>query len=141
MTNLLKTRQYFPTFVIGIHMYMSERRSVAAGAKAKLKALCAAEVPDVAALTNAIEEARLAGVAAHLLRAARSRLREQAHAASTPDRSERDQEKLRMSCSGPAGGQCAVTRAAKSLTRRPCLRSWGELCAVLMWFCMWWVEL
>ena len=50
-------------------------------AKARLKALVAAEALDTAALTAAIDEARLAGVAPLLLRAAASRLRE--HAPST----------------------------------------------------------
>ena len=68
-------------------------------AKARLKALVSAEELDTAALTAAIEEARHAGVAPLLLRAAASRLRE--HNSSTPSRGGGD-------CDGYEAGTCRI---------------------------------
>ena len=75
---------------------MSGRREMVE-AKARLKALVAAEELDTAALTAAIEEARHAGVAPLLLRAATSRLRE--HNSSTQDGGD---------CDGYEAGTCRI---------------------------------
>ena len=79
-----------------------------AEAKRRLKALVAAEELDTAALANTIEEARLAGVAPLLLRAAGSRLRE--HVASNYGRSSEpcrfqvgDRVEVKISCDSELG--------------------------------------